>query len=212
MRQNLDYLLEKKQRDFYNSMNGINTTALAKIKEINTSLLEADIELISYTEFKGSYSENPVISAVPIMPIFNSSAFFINAPYKVGDLVVVAFCQHSLEGTIDSTEQTEPISKDRYSFDDAMIIGNITAKYTDQFPEDLSIIHKESGNFIRFTKDGNIEITGNTKITGNLEITGTGNFGGLLTSAEDVTSNSISLTNHTHGNVQSGPNDTGVPK
>ena len=212
MRQNLDYLLEKKQLDFYNSMNGMNTTALAKIVEIDSSILEARIELIAHTEFHGSYSENPVISAVPIMPVFNSSSFFINAPYKIGDLVIVVFCQHSLEGTIDSSEQTEPISKDRYSFDDAIIIGNITAQYTDQYPEDLSIIHKESGNYIRFTQDGNIEITGNTKINGNLIVTGTGNFDGLLESSEDVQSNSISLVNHTHGNVQSGSSDTGVPK
>ena len=212
MRQNLDYLLEKKQKNFYNSMNNMNTFALAKIIEIDNSILEASIELIAQTEFKDSYTENPVINVVPIMPIFNSTSFFINAPYNVGDLVIVGFCQHSLEGTIDEIEQIEPKSKDRYSLDDAIILGNITAQYTDQFPDDLSIIHKESGNYLHFTKDGSIEIQANTKIIGNLEVTGTGKFDGLLESGEDVQSNSISLVNHTHGNVQSGSGDTGVPK
>lgn len=212
MRYSINDLFDIKQKDFYNSLNNINTIALAKIIEVNNTTLEAAIQLISYVEFKNVYVDTPDIYTVPIMPIFNSSSFFINAPYKIGDLVVVGFCQHSLEGTIDSSEQTEPVSKDRYSLDDAIIIGNITAQYTDQYPEDLSIIHKESGNYIRFTQDGNIEITGNTKINGNLIVTGTGNFDGLLESSEDVQSNSISLVNHTHGNVQSGSSDTGVPK
>ena len=212
MRQNLDYLLEKKQKNFYNSMNNMNTFALAKIIEIDNSILEASVELIAHTEFGDSYSENPTINVVPIMPVFNSSSFFINAPYNIGDLVIVGFCQHSLEGTIDEVEQIEPLSKDKYSLDDAIILGNITAQYTDQFPDDLSIIHKESGNYLRFTKDGSIEIQANTKIIGNLEVSGTGTFNGLLESAEDVQSNSISLINHKHGNVQSGGSDTGVPK
>lgn len=212
MRYSINDLFEIKQKDFYNSLNNINTIALAKIIEIDNAILEAAIQLISYVEFKNNYVDTPDIYTIPIMPIFNSSSFFINAPYHVGDLVVVAFCQHSLEGTIDSSDQVEPVSKDRYSLDDAIIIGNITAQYTDQHPEDLSIIHKESGNHVRFTKDGNIEITGNTKINGNLEVTGTGNFDGLLNSSEDIQSNSISLIKHTHGNVQSGSSDTGVPK
>lgn len=212
MRKSLDDLLEKKQKDFYNSMNNINTLALAKILELDNSTLEASIELISYVEFKGSYIENPIIHCVPIMPLFNSSAFFINAPYNEGDLVVVGFCQHSLEGTIDKIEQAEPSSKDRYSLDDAIILGNITAKYTDLYPEDLSIIHKETGNYMRFTQDGAIEIYGDTKITGNLEVNGTGNFSGLLESSEDVQSNGITLVNHKHGDVQSGSAETGVPK
>lgn len=212
MRQNLDYLLEKKQQDFYNSMNNINTIALAKIIEVDSSVLEASIELIAHTDFKGMYSKNPVINAVPIMPIFNSSSFFINAPYNSGDLVIIGFCQHSLEGTIDETEQIEPKSKDRYSLDDAVILGNITSQFTDPYSEDLSILHKESGNYMRFTKNGNIEIQANLNIIGNLEVTGTGNFSGVLESSSEVQSNSISLTKHTHGNVQSGSNDTGGPK
>ena len=175
-------------------------------------LLSGEFSKVSYAEFKGYYIENPTIHCVPIMPLFNSSAFFINAPYNIGDLVVVGFCQHSLEGTIDESEQIEPLSKDQYSLDDAIILGNITAKYTDLYPEDLSIIHKESGNYMRFTKNGTIEIFGDTKITGNLEVDGTGNFSGILESAEDAQSNGISLVNHKHGNVQSGSAETGVPK
>ena len=212
MRRSLDYLLEKKQQDFYNSLNNINTISLAKIIEVDNSNLEASIELIAKTEFKDEYFENPTINVVPIMPVFNSSSFFINAPYNIGDLVVIGFCQHSLEGTIDETEQTEPNSRDRYSMDDAIILGNITAQYADPFPNDLSITHKKSGNYLRFTKDGSIEIQASTKIIGDLEVTGTGKFSGLLESSADVQSNSISLVNHKHGNVQSGGSDSGVPK
>ena len=113
MRHNLDYLLEKKQKDFYNSLNNINTIALAKIVEIDNSILEADIQLISFIDFNGKYIDSSKIYSIPIMPIFNSSSFFINAPYQINDLVVVGFCQHSLEGTLDISEQTEPLSKDR---------------------------------------------------------------------------------------------------
>ncbi len=212
MIKSLDYIFQKKQKDFYETLNNINTIALAKIIEINNQKLEAGIQLVAKTEFKYSYHEEANIYTVPITPIFNSSNFFINAPYKIGDLVIVGFCQHSLEGTIDTTEQTEPISKDKYSHNDAIILGNITAQYTDQFPEDLSIIHKKSGNYLRFTENGTIIIQANTKIIGNLEVSGTGIFNGLLESTSDVQSNSISLINHKHGDIQSGGSDTGEPK
>ncbi len=212
MRKSLDYIFQKKQKDFYETLNNINTLALAKIIEINNQKLEASIQLIAKSEFKSSYREEGNVYTVPIVPIFNSTIFFINAPYQVGDLVIVGFCQHSLEGTIDMKEQTEPLSKDQYSQNDAIILGNITAQYINKFPEDFSIVHKNTGNHIRILSTGNVEIKANTKIIGNLEVTGTGKFGGLLESAADVQSNSISLVNHKHGNVQSGGSDSGVPK
>ncbi|MCP1226722.1 hypothetical protein [Sebaldella sp. S0638] len=55
MRYSINDLFEIKQKDFYNSLNNINTVALAKIIEVNNISLEADIKLISYIEFKNIY-------------------------------------------------------------------------------------------------------------------------------------------------------------
>ncbi len=162
--------LEAKVGDVINSLNGINTLALAKIVEIDNANLEASIELISMNAFHGEFIKDEVIQYVPIMPIFNSTAFFVNAPYNVGDLVVVGFCQHSLEGTIDEKEPAEPTSKDQYSQDDAMILGNITAKYQNDSPGDFSIIHKSSGNYIKIDSAGTINIKGDLSVEGKLEV------------------------------------------
>ncbi len=212
MRKSLDYIFQKKQKDFYETLNNINTIALAKIIEVDNQKLEAGIQLTAKSEFRGQFIDEGPIYMVPILPIFNSSHFFINAPYKAGDLVVVGFCQHSLEGIIDEANQTEPLSKDRYSHNDAIILGNITSQYKDSFPDDVSIIHKNTGNYIRITSNGNIEIQGDTKIIGNLEVTESGSFDGLLKSNTDVQSNNISLINHIHQNVTSGSENTGGPK
>ena len=168
---NLDKQLEAKVSSILSdSMNGINTLALAKIVEVDNANLEASIQLISMNEFCGEYIDDEVILCVPIMPIFNSSSFFVNAPYNNGDLVVVGFCQHSLEGTIDEKEPVEPLSKDKYSPDDAIILGNITAKYQSSSPGDFSITHKESGNYIKIDSGGTIKIKGNLSIEGELQV------------------------------------------
>ena len=166
----IDGMLEAKVGGVLNSLNGINTLALAKIIEVNNSNLEASIKLISMNEFHGEYLDDEIIQYVPIMPIFNSSSFFVNAPYNVGDLVVVGFCQHSLEGTIDEKEPVEPVSKDQYSQDDAMIMGNITAKCQNNSPGDFTITHKESGNYIKIDSGGAIKIKGNLSVDGDLEV------------------------------------------
>ena len=82
-------------------LNGINTLALAKIVRVDNENLEADILRIAMTEFMDEFDDNVVIENVPIMPIFNSSSFFVNAPYNVGDLVIVGFCLLSLVGVLD---------------------------------------------------------------------------------------------------------------
>ena len=212
MRKSLDYIFQKKQKDFYETLNNINTIALARIIEVDNQKLEANIQLTAKSEFRGQFIEEGPIYMVPILPIFNSSNFFINAPYNSGDLVVVGFCQHSLEGIIDETDQTEPLSKDKYSHNDAIILGNITSQYKDSFPNDISILHKNTGNYIRITSAGNIEIQGDTKIIGSLEVTEKGKYGGLLESNTDVQSNNVSLINHIHTNVTSGSENTGGPK
>jgi phage baseplate assembly protein V len=55
---------------------------------------------------------------------------------------------------------------------------------------------------------GKVQLTapGGVTILGNVDITGT------VTVSEDVLAAGISLVNHVHGGVQSGPSNTGAPK
>ena len=55
MRKSLDYIFQKKQKDFYETLNNINTIALAKIIEVNNEKLEASIQLTAKSEFRGQF-------------------------------------------------------------------------------------------------------------------------------------------------------------
>ena len=197
--------IQKKIGDSFDEINNLNTLALAKIMEVNNEGLFATIKKIAMTEFNGKFDDDEPVENVPIMPIFNSSNFFVNAPYNVGDLVVVGFFQHSLEGTLDQSEPVEPNSYDRYSENDAFILGNITAKYSDSHADGFSIIHKGTGNYIKIDSGGGIEIQGNVNITGDLSVSGN-------SQATDHISSGISGKDHKHGGVTSGSSDTEVPK
>lgn len=197
--------IEKKVEDSFEGLNNLNILALAKILEVNNEELSATIQKIAMTEFDGDFDDDEPVENVPIMPMFNSSAFFVNAPYNVGDLVVVGFFQHSLEGTLDQSEPTEPTSYDRYSENDAFIIGNVTARYSNSHADGFSIVHKGSGNYIKIGSGGGIKIQGNVNIAGDLNVSGN-------SQAADHISDSISGKNHKHGGVTSGSSDTEVPK
>ncbi len=186
-------------------LNGINTLALAKIVRIDNPNLEADIQRIAMTEFIDEFDDNEIIKHVPVMPIFNSSAFFVNAPYNVGDLVIIGFCQHSFEGTLDQSEPVEAASYDQYSENDAFIIGNITARYSNSHADGFSIVHKKTGNYIKLSSGGGIEIQGNVNISGNLSVSGN-------SEAADHISSGISGRGHKHGGVLKGSVDTEEPK
>lgn len=59
---------------------------------------------------------------------------------------------------------------------------------------------------------GGIIITGNITHQGNYTQTGNQTITGTVEVSEDVTAAGISLVNHRHGGVQSGPSDTGQPR
>jgi phage baseplate assembly protein gpV len=62
------------------------------------------------------------------------------------------------------------------------------------------LVH-QSGSFLKFTNDGNVEINApTTTITGNLTVTGTLKTNGTL-----------DLNTHTHGGVEPGGGDSGGP-
>jgi phage baseplate assembly protein V len=81
-----------------------------------------------------------------------------------------------------------------------------------------------AGTVLSLSNDGYVTITGKLKVSGNVEvagqITGTGGMAisggsgatvaGSLSATGDVKAGSISLQNHTHGNVQNGGGNTGV--
>jgi hypothetical protein len=54
--------------------------------------------------------------------------------------------------------------------------------------------------------DGNLDVGRDTTTGGNASVTGN------ITTPADVTAGSISLKNHTHSGVQSGPGNTGRPQ
>ena len=68
-----------------------------------------------------------------------------------------------------------------------------------------------AGCYMIFKNDGTIELVGNIKHNGNNEQTGTYQTTGTITAQGNVTGAGKSLASHTHGGVQTGGGNTGVP-
>ena len=69
----------------------------------------------------------------------------------------------------------------------------------------FSIVHKKTGNYIKLSSGGGIEIQGNVNISGNLSVSGN-------SEAADHISSGISGRGHKHGGVLKGSVDTEEPK
>lgn len=113
---------------------------------------------------------------------------------KVGDVGLCGFCERDISIVKRTGELSAPDTRRRYDINSAVYMFTMMSGTPTQY------IHFKSNE---------IHIKSPTKIVLDApEVVATG----TVDAAIDVTTNNISLLGHTHGGVQSGPSDTGVPK
>ena len=202
-----------------NELEDVHTMFIAKIISLDNEKRVASVELlqklVKTTRGTSIQTVTGQKDEVPIMPIFDSLEFSIWAPYKKDDKVIIQISERPLYEALISNEISEQQQTGRMQIGYCLVMKPIPHDLltgTQKSSDSLFIEHKSTGNFFKFSSDGSIEISANVKINGSLEVSEKGTFGGLLESNEDVKSNSISLINHLHGNVQSGNSKTSVPE
>lgn len=155
------------------------------------------------------------------IPVFSMSGggIVLSFPVKEGDKGWLIANDRDISIFKQNLEISAPNTYRKHVFNDAFFLPdkindlNIT-------PEDdgAFVIQSENGTKITLKNDlitlnsENVVINGNTSINGNTVINGSLNVSETITSSGEITGNSIPLSTHIHGNVQSGQNKTGAPE
>ena len=133
----------------------------------------------------GETVDQPVIYAIPFLRL-QGGANAVEIDPQPGDVGICVFCSRDCSEVLETGEAAPPATPRRFDLSDGLYLGGL--------------LNSQPKRVIRFTSDGiEIEPMGTLRIAGDVIVEG------------DVVANGVSLTGHTHGGVQSGPDTSGGP-
>ncbi len=150
--------------DFFNKIidnisNNISCCMLGRIETYNAKNMTADVLPL--------HENSTLLINVPVSFI-RAGSFFIRAPYKKGDIVLIVFCDKDIENILLSGNVSKSNSSRKHSLDDAIVVGGImplTKNLPEEHLNDLVIAKDNLNSKIIMKENGDIEIKSNTKIT-----------------------------------------------
>lgn len=177
---------------------------------------------------KDTFKEIPLLIDLPVV-FPQVQGFSITYPIKKGDECQVIFEERDTANFRETGNISEPRSRRRFDFSDGwVIIGSTSNKkvVSNYNSDNLEIRSNNGDNKIVIKPSGDIEIINTTKVditSPTINLNGDVNVSKTLTVTEDINCNqsvtavtdvtvgSVSLKNHIHSGVQSGPSNTGPP-
>lgn len=109
--------------------------------------------------------DKDLVTEVPVATL-QSSGFYIRAPYKKGDLVLVIFASRSIDGTMHGDPDSD-ISERTHDINDAVVIGGLNL-FAEPLPEankdDLVLSKKDGKTRIVISNDSNVTIEAAGKV------------------------------------------------
>lgn len=191
-------------------LQGIDNQLPAQIVSYNRTSNLAQVQpLIPMVTTNGIIIQRAALQSIPVQ-IDGGGGFLISFPVTGGDLGYIQANDRDISLFLQSFSASVPNTARKHSFEDAVFVPAVMKGYT--------IAGGDSDNLVIQSLDGTVKVslgaasilieapavsivsgTGITTCTGNLHVSG------------DVVIDGISFLTHVHGNVQNGPNDTGVP-
>jgi hypothetical protein len=174
------------------------TTQKASVKPLIKRLIAAD-------DGSEILEELPIITDVPVV-FPRSSEFFVSFPMTKGDLVLLIFCERSIDVWLSGNgDDTNPDDFRRHDLSDAIAIPGMYPfkKAISQVDKDNMVLGKDKGIQIHLTPDGTVE----AKMGG-----GTAGLSAAIAEKLETlyTSVKMAFDNHTHG-TGVGPSGPPVP-
>lgn len=162
----------------------------------------------------------PLLVDVPIVwP--RAGGFALTFPVAIGDEVLVVFAARCIDAWWQNGGIGSPVEPRMHDLSDGFALLAPTSQpkaLTNVQTDGVELRDEARDTFIKLTPgtiaiQGNLIITGNTTQTGDVSTTGAVTIDGAVTqSGGAMTSNGKHIDNtHTHGGVQTGPGNTGVP-
>lgn len=175
----------------------IHTTTIAKVTKVNSKTINAKPVINRVVD--GVSIELPEFAEVPIVHL-HGGASSIRMPIAVGDYCLLIIAERCIDDWYFGKDNAEPREQRMHDYSDAIALVGIYNK------------SGELANVTTTTILGDVDMTGNLEIIGNITVTGNITASGTITGTTDVIGGGISLKNHTHGGVQAGGANTGVPQ
>lgn len=173
----------------------VNVAALVKVTAFNPTAMTVDVQPLSQRLDGGEYQSQPPILGVPCS--YTKSGGFIIRPWiRAGDVGLVVYVDHDIDKAVSDGQESKPNTERNHSPSDAVFIGGIVLGIAPVggLPADAVVIASEDGSVHLAVTSSGITIKGDVNVEG------------------DVTANGISLTQHVHGGVESGPGTTSAPQ
>ncbi len=162
---------------------------------------------LQYHTADGDILDYPLIIGVPVfMPHAGNAQ--ITYPVKVGDSCWIAFAERSLDEWLGKSDSDNHDPR-QYDLTDAVCFVGMR-KVQSISADNVEIINGPTS--ISLTPDQKINIVGDVNIKGNIICSGTSKMSGNITCDGDVIASGISLTDHTHGGVETGGGNTSGPQ
>ncbi len=195
----------------------------AKVIAYNRATNRAQVQpLIVMVTTSNEQVPRAQIASVPVLQI-GGGGFVISVPLKPGDLGWIKANDRDISLFLKNYAQTAPNTQRKHKFSDAVFIP-------DSFMKDVIINGEDDENLVIQSLDGTVRIalwedkikitapeiilnasTSVTLDTPLVACTGDVTVEGNITADGDVLADGVSLHNHTHGGVQTGGGNTGVP-
>lgn len=171
--------------------------------------------LVTLLTTEGEAVPRAQVAEVPVLAI-GAGGFVINFPIKAGDMGWIEASDRDISLFMQQAGETRPGSLRMHSFEDGRFIPDAMRSYSiDGEDAERMVVQTLDGStrvaigegIVKVVTNGTVEIEAPiTKILGQVQVTGG------ITVTEDVVAGGISLRTHTHGGVQPGSGNTGVPQ
>lgn len=209
----------------------VNVASVVKVVSFDPNKMTVTVQPLSKFLENGEYKSQSQILDVPVS--FTKSGGFIIRPWiKAGDLGLVVYVDHDIDKAVAGGAECEPNTERNHSTSDAVFVGAIVPGTSPApgLPSEAVVISNDDGDVniaifqaeITATVKGSVlditpdKISMTTQkveiVAPNVDITGDVHITGTVTDDADVTAKGISLVNHVHGGITSGPSQTGKPQ
>lgn len=214
-------IIDSIKKDIYEY---IHTNIPARIIDFNHIDMTATVQIIAKLKIRGIEQIPKAIYKVPVGHS-RSKVFGERNPLQKDDIVYLSFSEVSLEKILSSGTPEGVLGDSKFDLTDAVITTHISLNNSKMSPEnkdDWCLFNFETGHKLVFKKNGELEIF-NKKLTVAAEESidlntpvinaheSTLNIKKIV-ATDSVSAKGIILENHKHGDVQSGPNQTGGPE
>ena len=210
------------------TLSNLHTATIAKVTGVQAKTIS--VQPVINRVVDGRSIELPEFTMVP--PVFMQGGGSYTAhPIAVGDYCLLVLTERCFDRWYGGADFQSPAEFRMHDYSDGLAIvgvnpmaGALTIPSVIQQTGDTN----QDGNYTRqgnMVQEGDTEITGNFTLNGNMQVNGNitcsgtisaGNFsglgGGTMTSTSDIEAQGISLTTHTHTDVEPGTGNTGGPQ